>query len=43
MGHGAAQRSLGIRDDDDGDDDDDDDDEADDFTFTRVKFRLRHV
>ena len=25
MGHGAAQRSLGIRDDDDGDDDDDDD------------------
>ena len=27
MGHGAAQRSLGIRDDDDGDDDDDDDDD----------------
>ena len=25
MGHGAAQRSLGIRDDDDGDDEDDDD------------------
>jgi len=25
MSHGAAQRSLGIRDDDDGDDDDDDD------------------
>ena len=28
MSHGAAQRSLGIRDDDDGDDDDDDDDEG---------------
>ena len=28
MGHGAAQRSLGLRDDDDdGDDDDDDDDD----------------
>jgi len=29
MGHGAAQRSLGLRDDDDGDDDDDDDDDDD--------------
>jgi len=29
VGHGAAQRSLGLRDDDyDGDDDDDDDDEG---------------
>ena len=27
MGHGAAQRSLGIRDDDDSDDDDDDDED----------------
>ena len=29
-GHGAAQRSLGIRDDDDGGGDDDDDDDDDD-------------
>jgi len=42
MGHGAAQRSLGIRDDDDGDDDDDDDDDDEGLCQKwRVKLSFR--
>jgi len=41
MGHGAAQRSLGIRDNDDGDDDDDDDDDESLCQKWRVKLIFR--